>query len=114
MTTNIALSELKGFSRTLAELEWLLLVLVLLYYVIPTTDIIDQWSMLLAMAIYAVLVISFRYSTLFTSETPCKLAVRRYQIIAEFSRRRVIRSQQVSVMTHRGNSHTAACISVTP
>ncbi len=48
--------ELKGFTRTIAELEWLLLVLVLLYYVIPTTDIVDQWTMLLAMAVYAVFV----------------------------------------------------------
>ena len=59
--TSVAQTELKGFSRTIAELEWLLLVLVLLYYVMPTTDIIDQWGMLLAMAIYAVFVISFRY-----------------------------------------------------
>ncbi len=79
--TSIAQSELKGFSRTIAELEWLLLVLVLLYYVIPTTDIIDQWSMLLAMAIYAAFVISFRYSKLFTRETPWKLAVETWAII---------------------------------
>ncbi|MCP4334008.1 MAG: GGDEF domain-containing protein [Gammaproteobacteria bacterium] len=81
MITNVAQSELKGFSRTLAELEWLLLVLVLLYYVIPTTDIIDHWSMLLVMAIYAVFVISFRYSKLFTRETPWKLAVETWAII---------------------------------
>jgi len=76
-----ALSELKGFSRTIAELEWLLLVLVLLYYVTPTTDILDQWNMLLAMAIYAVFVISFRYSKLFTRETQWKLAVETWAII---------------------------------
>jgi diguanylate cyclase (GGDEF)-like protein len=81
MMTSVAQSELKGFSRTIAELEWLLLVLVLLYYVIPTTDIIDQWSMLLAMAFYAVFVISFRYSKLFTRETPWKLAVETWAII---------------------------------
>ena len=81
MLTNVAQSELKGFSRTIAELEWLLLVLVLLYYVIPTTDIIDQWGMLVAMAIYAVFVISFRYSKLFTRETPWKLAVETWAII---------------------------------
>ena len=79
--TSIAQDELKGFSRTVAELEWLLLVLVLLYYVVPTTDIIDQWSMLVAMAIYAVFVIAFRYSKLFTRETPWKLAVETWAII---------------------------------
>lgn len=81
MMTNVAHSELKGFSRTLAELEWLLLVLVLLYYVIPSNNIIDQWTMLLAMTIYAVFVISFRYSKLFTRETPWKLAVETWAII---------------------------------
>ena len=78
---SIAQYELKGFSRTLAELEWLLLVLVLLYYVVPTTDILDQWGMLLAMAVYALFVIAFRYSKLFTRETQWKLAVETWAII---------------------------------
>ncbi|MCG6889300.1 MAG: GGDEF domain-containing protein [Gammaproteobacteria bacterium] len=81
MTDDIAQSELKGFSRTLAELEWLLLVLVLLYFVLPSTVIIDPWSMLVAMAIYAAFVISFRYSKLFTRETQWKLAVETWAII---------------------------------
>ncbi|HUV22231.1 MAG TPA: GGDEF domain-containing protein [Gammaproteobacteria bacterium] len=81
MTSDIAQSELKGFSRTLAELEWLLLVLVLLYFVLPSTAIIDPWSMLVAMAIYAAFVISFRYSKLFTRETQWKLAVETWAII---------------------------------
>jgi diguanylate cyclase (GGDEF)-like protein len=81
MIRNIAQSELQGFSRTLAELEWLLLVLVLLYFVVPSTAIIDQWGMLLAMAIYAAFVISFRYLKLFTRETQWKLAVETWAII---------------------------------
>ena len=81
MIKNISQSELQGFSRTLAELEWLLLVLVLLYFVLPSTAIIDQWGMLLAMAIYAAFVISFRYSKLFTRETQWKLAVETWAII---------------------------------
>lgn len=81
MMRNIAQSELQGFSRTLAELEWLLLVLVLLYFVLPSTVIIDRWGMLLAMAIYAAFVISFRYSKLFTRETQWKLAVETWAII---------------------------------
>jgi diguanylate cyclase (GGDEF)-like protein len=77
---SIAQSELQGFSRTLAELEWLLLVLVLLYFVLPSTAILDRWEMLLAMAVYAVFVISFRYSKLFTRETQWKLAVETWAI----------------------------------
>jgi diguanylate cyclase (GGDEF)-like protein len=81
MTKDIAQSELQGFSRTLAELEWLLLVLVLLYFVLPSTAILDQWGMLLAMAVYAAFVISFRYSKLFTRETQWKLALETWVII---------------------------------
>ena len=77
---NTAQSELQGFSRTIAELEWLLLVLVLLYFVMPTTIIMDRWSVVLAMAIYATFVMSFRYSKLFTRETQWKLAIETWAI----------------------------------
>jgi diguanylate cyclase (GGDEF)-like protein len=74
------INELKGFSRTIAELEWLVLVLALLYFVLPSSMIVDRWGMLLAMAIYAVFVISFRYSKLFTTETRWKLAVENWAV----------------------------------
>jgi diguanylate cyclase (GGDEF)-like protein len=67
--------ELKGFSRTIAELEWLLLILVLLYFAIPSSVITDVWGLILAMIVYASFVLSFRYSKLFTEETHWKLAV---------------------------------------
>lgn len=67
--------ELKGFSRTIAELEWLILILVLLYFVIPSSIITDSWGLILAMIIYACFIISFRYLKLFTEETHWKLAV---------------------------------------
>ena len=78
--TSIAQIELRGFSRTLAELEWLLLALVLLYFVLPTTLILDRWSMLVATVVYAAFVISFRSSKLFTVETQWKLAVEAWAI----------------------------------
>jgi diguanylate cyclase (GGDEF)-like protein len=67
--------ELKGFSRTIAELEWLLLILVLLYFVVPSSTITNSWGLILAMIIYGSFIISFRYSKLFTEETRWKLAV---------------------------------------
>jgi diguanylate cyclase (GGDEF)-like protein len=78
---SIAQTELRGFSRTLAELEWLLLALVLLYFVLPSAPIKNQMGMLAAMAVYAVFVISFRYSKLFTEETQWKLALETWAII---------------------------------
>jgi len=77
----MAQTELRGFSRTLAELEWLLLTLVLLYFVLPTAAIDNQMGMLAAMSVYAVFVISFRYSKLFTEETQWKLAIETWAII---------------------------------
>ena len=79
--TKLIQIELKGFSRTIAELEWLLLILVLLYYIVHSAVIVDTWSLFLAMIIYASFVISFRYSNLFTQETHWKLAVETWAIL---------------------------------
>lgn len=73
--------ELKGFSRTIAELEWLLLILVLLYFVVPSATITNEWGLILAMILFASFVISFRYSKLFTKETRWKLAVETWAMI---------------------------------
>ena len=77
---SIAQSELKGFSRSLAELEWLLLALVLLFFVVSPAQILNPFGLLVAMALYAAFVISFRYSRLFTEETRWKLAVEAWAI----------------------------------
>ena len=80
MRQQIEKTELQGFSRTLAELEWLLLVLALLYFVLPITDVSDPFGMIVAMGLYAAFVISFRYSRLFTAETQWKLAIEAWAI----------------------------------
>jgi diguanylate cyclase (GGDEF)-like protein len=73
--------ELRGFSRTIAELEWLLLILTLLYFVAPSAIITDQWGVILAMVTFAAFIISFRYSRLFTEETRWKLAIETWAMI---------------------------------
>lgn len=79
--SNVLQIELKGFSRTIAELEWLLLILVLLYFVVPSAVITDEWGLILAMILFASFVISFRYSKLFTEETHWKLAIETWAMI---------------------------------
>lgn len=79
--TKIIQTELKGFSRTIAELEWLLLILVLLYFVLPSAKVTDQWGLILSMIMFAAFIISFRYSKLFTAETPWKLAIETWAMI---------------------------------
>lgn len=73
--------QLRGFSRSLAELEWLLLILVLFYFVVPGTDVDNRFGFVMAMVAFAVFVLSFRYVRFFTRETRSKLAVETWGMI---------------------------------
>lgn len=46
----LSVEELRGFSRTVREIEWLLLVLVLLYHTVLTPD--DESASAIAMALF--------------------------------------------------------------
>jgi diguanylate cyclase (GGDEF)-like protein len=72
---SIEQEELRGISRTVAEIEWLLLILVLVYLVFgrPIPDIEPALSM--AMFFYAAFVVSFRYANFYKRETRRKIAV---------------------------------------
>ena len=74
-------NTLQGFSRTLAELEWLVVVLVLLYIVMPFSEIRDQWALVAGVVLYVLFVITFRYTRIFTEETRWKLALETWVII---------------------------------
>jgi len=72
---SIEQEELRGISRTVAEIEWLLVIVVLLYRVFgePTSFVEPALSM--SMFIYAAFVMSFRYTNFYRSETRWKIAV---------------------------------------
>lgn len=74
--------ELKGFTRSLAELEWLLVALALLFYVTASTPIADRFAYLMATVGYAILVLSFRYLSLFKLETRWRLAIQTWFMVA--------------------------------
>jgi len=74
--------ELKGFSRSFAELEWLLLVLVLLYTVAPGVYIENQWVILKYSLGFAAFVLAFRYLNFYQKETRWKLAIEVWFMIA--------------------------------
>jgi diguanylate cyclase (GGDEF)-like protein len=78
---NVEQIELKGFSRSVAELEWLLLILVLLYYIAPDTYIEDSTQLVLAMVSFAAFVLAFRYCNFFTIEKHWKIAVETWVMI---------------------------------
>lgn len=67
--------ELRGVSRTVAEIEWLLLILVLVYVIFgrPLPDIEPALST--ALFFFAAFVISFRYTNFYRRETRWKIAL---------------------------------------
>ena len=69
--------ELRGFNRTLAEIEWLLLVLILAYLAI--TGISGNFIIILVA--YATFVLGFRYSNLLTLEARWKLSIETWVMI---------------------------------
>jgi len=67
--------ELRGVSRSVAEIEWLLLILVLLYYVFGGIEEEDKPLITLSLVMYASFIMGFRYARFFKQESRWKLAV---------------------------------------
>ena len=72
---DVDIVELKGFSRSVAELEWLLLILVILYLVTPGTVVTEDWIIVKASLFYGMFVLAFRYLNFCRRETRVKLGV---------------------------------------
>jgi len=65
--------ELRGFSRTVAEIEWLLLILVLLYQLVLSPDEVTSAALAMAMFFFAAFVLSFHYANFYREENHWKL-----------------------------------------
>lgn len=74
-TASIEQEELRGISRSVGEIEWLLLVVVLLYHVFGGTGEEEKPVIVLAMVLYALCIMSFRYANFFKHESRWKLAM---------------------------------------
>ena len=78
-TVSIEQEELRGISRTVAEIHWLLLILVLLYLVFggerPGADAESEAAVAAGLFFYAALVMSFRYANFYKRETRWKIAL---------------------------------------
>jgi len=79
---NVEQVELKGFSRSVAELEWLLLILVILYATVPDTLIEDKWLIIKSSLYFAGFVLAFHYLNFYKRETRWKLAIEVWVMIA--------------------------------
>lgn len=72
---------LSGFSRTLPEIEWLLLVLILFYQLVGDFELASTSTFFLASVIYAVLIITFQYTDLFKESKEWKIAIQTWIMI---------------------------------
>ena len=82
--TSIEQEELRGISRTVAEIHWLLLILVLLYVVFggARDDAEAGAAVSSGLFFYAALVMSFRYANFYRRETRWKIALETWGMIA--------------------------------
>jgi diguanylate cyclase (GGDEF)-like protein len=74
--------ELKGFSRTVAELEWLTLVLVLLYLVVEAPKPEARLPITTALFFYGAFVVGFHYFHFYREESRVRLTVETLVMIA--------------------------------
>jgi diguanylate cyclase (GGDEF)-like protein len=83
-SVSIEQEELRGISRTVAEIHWLLLILVLLYLVFggERGDPEAEAAVAAGLFFYAALVMSFRYANFYKSETRWKIAIETLGMIA--------------------------------
>jgi diguanylate cyclase (GGDEF)-like protein len=81
---SIEQEELRGISRTVAEIHWLLLILVLLYLVfVGASDDAEAHAAVSAgLFFYGALVMTFRYANFYRRETRWKIAIETWGMIA--------------------------------
>ena len=81
-TSTYEKEELKGFSRSMAELQWLLLILVILYFLIPIRPVDNTDGLILTMVCYSCFVLLFRYLNFHARESRLKLAMETWAMIS--------------------------------
>ena len=81
---SIEQEELRGISRTVAEIHWLLLILVLLYLIFggASEDAESSAAVSAGLFFYAALVMGFRYANFSRRETRWKIAIETFGMVA--------------------------------
>lgn len=78
---SLSTEELRGFARTVAEIEWLLLILVMLYQFVLVPDREGSAALAMAMFLFAAFVLTFHYVNFYRRETHWKLAIETWVMI---------------------------------
>ncbi|OGA16960.1 MAG: hypothetical protein A3H32_18795 [Betaproteobacteria bacterium RIFCSPLOWO2_02_FULL_63_19] len=73
--------ELRGIARTVAEIEWLLLVLTLLYQVLEEGSDFTRSAVGMALFVYAAFLLGFHYLNFFRREARWKVAIESWVMI---------------------------------
>src|SRR5262245_38728196 len=78
---SIEQEELRGISRTVAEIHWLLVILVLVFVIYGEIDKEAEAAILAALFFYSAFVLAFRYANFYRSESRWKVAVETWVMI---------------------------------
>ena len=73
--------ELKGFASSIAEIEWLLLLLIILYYVAPDSTLQNPGGLVAAMVAFTLFVLGFHYLNASSRQQRWKLALETWIMI---------------------------------
>lgn len=79
---SIEQEELRGISRTVAEIHWLLLILVLLYVIFGAAEKFSETALIAASFFYAAFVMTFRYANFARNESRWKVAIESWGMVA--------------------------------
>lgn len=79
---SIEQEELRGVARTVAEIEWLLLILVLLYLVFADPEPEEKAAVAAALFFYAAFVLCFHYANFYRGESRWKIAIETWIMLA--------------------------------
>src|SRR5688500_13871107 len=74
--------ELRGFSRTVAEIEWLTVILVLLYHVVFSPEPEASTNLALGTLLFSGFVLTFHYLNFYRKESNWKIAIETWVMIA--------------------------------
>lgn len=79
---SLSKEELRGFSRTVAEIEWLTVILVLLYLAVLSPGGDNSVALVLGTLVFACFVLAFHYLNFYRRESNWKIAVETWVMIA--------------------------------
>jgi len=78
---SIEQEELRGIARTVAEIHWLLIILVLVYVIYAESDKVSEAAVLSALFFYTAFVMAFRYANFYKHESRWKVALETWAMI---------------------------------